>query len=273
MRTALSPCPPFGLADYELFQTRVEAKFGIRLKDYKIEQMQRRLGTIARRSDTHSFQDYFARLERDHVSLQTFRNEVTINVTEFLRNPRLFEQFSRDILPGLMCQKRALPLAVWSAGCSYGAEAYSMALILHEADSQACFRVQGTDVDRQVIAQANAALFTEADLRNVDAERRETHFAPVQGKGFQPSPSLRRNVSFAKHDLLTDAYPQEVYDVICCRNVVIYFTEEAKDRVFRGFFSALRPGGVLFVGGSERLANYAQIGFEMICPFFFRKPF
>jgi len=263
---------PFGDADYRQFETAAQSKYGVRLKDYKSEQMQRRLATLAKRQGARSFADYVSRLDRDAVLLQGMLDEVTINVTELLRNPDLFAQLGRDIIPALKATHKSGPFNVWSAGCSYGAEAYSVAMLLHELDQNAPYRVTGTDVDLTVVTRANSTSFVEADMKNVSEARRKANFQEVIDGRFTPSGHLKRNVSFSGHNLLADRYPPDTYDLICCRNVVIYFTDEAKDRIFRGFFSALRPGGVLFIGGSERISNFQQLGFEIVCPFFYRKP-
>ena len=169
-------------------------------------------------------------------------------------------------------QNKMAPLSVWSAGSSYGAEAYSVAMLLHELDGVAPWKVRGTDVDLTVVTRANSASFCEADMKNVSADRRKIHFQEVVAGRFSPRLHLKRNVSFAGHDLLGTDYPTDTYDLICCRNVVIYFTDAAKERIFRGFYKSLKPGGILFVGGSERLPNHEKIGFEILGPFFYRKP-
>jgi chemotaxis protein methyltransferase CheR len=84
--------------------------------------------------------------------------------------------------------------------------------------------------------------------------------------------TLRRMIQFGHHDLLADNYNQGEYDLVLCRNVLIYFTEEAKDRIYRGFFRSLKPGGYLFVGGTERISDHRGMGFELVMPFFYRKP-
>lgn len=276
LKPAIATAPlsnePFGEADYRSFEAAAQSKYGVRLKDYKSEQMQRRLSTLAKRQGARSFMDYVSRLDRDAALLQGMLDEVTINVTELLRNPDLFNQLAKEILPALRASHKTGPFSVWSAGCSYGAEAYSVAMLLHEADPNAPYRVLGTDVDLTVVTRANSTSFIEADMKNVPPARRKANFQEVIEGRFTPLMHLKRNVSFAGHNLLADRYPPDAYDLICCRNVVIYFTDEAKDRIFRGFFSALRPGGVLFIGGSERISNFQQLGFEAVCPFFYRKP-
>ena len=263
----------FGDEDYRLFQQKIQSRTGIRLVDYKPEQMRRRISTAAQRAGFGSFAAYVGAMERNAALLENFLETMTINVTELLRNPPRFDDLSRVILPGLVALRgQATPLSLWSAGCSYGAEAYTLALLLEEMAPRVPHRIKGTDIDEEILAKARNPRFTAADMVNVSPARRAAHFQEAPEGTFVPRPALSARVQWAKHDLLAGAYPRAQYDLIACRNVVIYFTDEAKERVYRGFFEALKPGGVLFVGGTERLADHRAIGFDLALPFFYRKP-
>ena len=144
-------------------------------------------------------------------------------------------------------------------------------MLLHEHNPATAHRVQGTDLDLAVLAKAERICFSEADMLHVSPARRDAHFYETCG-AYQPKPHLRSKVRFRPHDLLAGPYPKGEHDLIVCRNVVIYFTDDAKDRIYRGFLEALRPGGVLFVGGTERLPNHRATGFDLLRPFFYRKP-
>lgn len=262
----------FGDADYQFFQQKVHSKCGIRLSDYKSEQMRRRITAMSQQAGCQSFVHYFTAMERDAAVLSGFLDRMTINVTELLRNPERFTDLAKVVLPDLMARKKSAPLSAWSAGCSYGAEAYTLAMLFHEISPGVAHRVKGTDIDLAVLSKANCACFTEADMVNISAERRRIFFNDLGTGAYLPAASLRSRVQFGRHDLLADAYPSSEYDLILCRNVLIYFTEPAKERIYQGFFRALRPGGVLFVGGTERLSDHRAIGFDLLLPFFYRKP-
>ena len=270
------PKPPFPLenfseADFAGFQKRVEAQTGIRLSQYKSDQMRRRIAALAEKSGCPSFAAFAAVIERDPARLAEFLDRMTINVTELLRNPNRFEELTGAILPDLLARRKGGPLSVWSAGCSYGAEAYTLAMLLHEINPIAPHKIHGTDIDLGVLAKAERPVFSAADMVNLCPARRSAHFQETSG-AFQPQMHLRAKVRFAPHDLLAGSYPDSQYDLILCRNVVIYFNDDAKERIYRGFFRALRPGGVLFVGGTERLADHRALGFDLLRPFFYRKP-
>ena len=268
----------FGEADFGSFQQRVERKTGIHLNEYKTDQMRRRIATLALKSGCCSFSAYASLVEHDSARLAEFLGQMTINVTELLRNPNRFEELRTEILPGLLAQRPGIPLSIWSAGCSYGAEAYSIALLLHEADPATSHQVWGTDIDQSILAKAKQSAFSEVDMVNVSPARRQTHFHPPSAPAragsavFQPKAHLRTRVGFGPHDLLAGTYPKGKYSLILCRNVLIYFNDDAKERIYRGFHTALRPGGVLFVGGTERLSDHKAAGFELVRPFFYRKP-
>jgi chemotaxis protein methyltransferase CheR len=262
----------FGDSDYDTFQQLVYTRTGIRLVDYKSEQMRRRVSTMSTKAGCDSFVKYYHAMERDSALLSQFLDNMTINVTELLRNPERFQELSKSMLPKLMAQRKDMPLSVWSAGCSYGAEAYTVAMLLHEVAPQLSHRIKGTDIDLTVLARAGSPSFSEADMINIGKERRDKYFCDPGTGTFLPSMNLRRMVEFSRHDLLADPYPRAAYDLVLCRNVLIYFTDEAKERIYRGFFQSLRPGGILFVGGTERMSDHRAVGFELVMPFFYRKP-
>ena len=261
----------FSEANFVLFQQRMQAKTGIRLSEYKADQMCRRIGTLAQRSGCASFEAYASLVECDAARMDEFRDRMTINVTEVLRNPDRFAELTEAVLPDLLARRPAAPLSVWSAGCSYGAEAYTLAMLLHEVSPAPAHRILGTDVDPVILARAAHPCFSDADVLNLSPARLAAHFGH-SADGYRPKPHLQGRVRFGPHDLLTSPYPNAEHDLIVCRNVLIYFTDDAKDRIARGFLRALRPGGVLFVGGTERLSDHRALGFELLRPFFYRKP-
>lgn len=265
------PSENFSEADFAAFQQRVEAQTGIRLSQYKPDQMRRRIAALAEKAGSVSFAAYAALIKRDPARLAEFLDRITINVTELLRNPNRFEELTESVLPELLARRKGGPLSVWSAGCSYGAEAHTLALLLHEINPMAMHQVYGTDIDLAVLAKTARPAFSAADMANICPARRAAHFQETGGV-YYPKAHLCAKVRFEPHDLLAGFYPDARYDLILCRNVVIYFTDAAKERIYRGFFRALRPGGVLFVGGTERLADHRALGFELIRPFFYRKP-
>ena len=169
-----------------------------------------------------------------------------------------------------------------------------MALLLDQAAPTARHTIHATDLDRTILAKAREGQFTRADVKNVAPALLERYFTPLTTwralppasaaktadaeriahtlePAYQVEEDIRRRIAFRPHNLLADQF-EEGYDLICCRNVVIYFTDEAKQTLYRRFHDALKPGGILFVGGTERICNAREMGFEMPIPFFYRRP-
>ncbi|WP_217921563.1 CheR family methyltransferase [Miltoncostaea oceani] len=258
-------------ADYARFCGGVRSLLRIDLDDYRRGQMERRLRSFARRSGDGDLDAYLERLRRDVAAREAFLDHMTINVSELFRNPERFAELERDILPGLVATAGRRGLKVWSAGCSYGAEPYSLGVLLAEADPGARHEITATDLDERVLARAREGRFTEADMRAVTRARRERWFRTEADGGVRADDALRRSIRFSRLDLLADRFPAG-QDLILCRNVVIYFTEDAKERLYSRFLQALRPGGVLFVGATERIARSDELGWEKQGMFFYRRP-
>ncbi|MCL5256778.1 MAG: protein-glutamate O-methyltransferase CheR [Chloroflexi bacterium] len=254
--------------DYSYFQRRIYTLTGIDLKNYKSEQMHRRLSALMARCNAKNFVEFCKLLEKDQKMMQTFKDYFTINVSEFFRDENKFRQLQEDILPLLL--KRGQRLDIWSAGCSYGAEPYSVAIILDQITPLTRHTILGTDIDTTILDKAaKADSYTTTDIRSVPAETRTKYFTQT-GDKFKLTDRIRSRVVFKQHNLLRDPI-QGLYDMILCRNVVIYFTDEAKDTLYHHFWEHLKPGGVLFVGGTEVLNTFKNSGFQTITTSFYRK--
>ncbi len=259
-------------ADYRKFCDGIVALTGIDLAHYRPAQMERRLRAFALRNGAADLIAYLEILRRDPAACDAFLDRMTINVSELFRNPERFRELETTHLPELLGRAPG-GLRVWSAGCSYGAEIYSLAILLRERAPTARHQLVAADIDEQILARARIGWFTTADMRNVTPERRVKWFnqSPTDRERWTVVDDLRRNIDVRRVDLLKDRYPMDV-DLIACRNVVIYFNDDAKDAIYRRFFAALKPGGILFVGGTERVTQADQMGWERAGTFFYRKP-
>lgn len=256
-------------ADYTLFKRKVKAAYGLDLESYKRPQMERRLRANMDRYGLKTFAQYFAHIEKDKAALDEFLDRATINVSEFFRNPDQFDTLQNRIIPELL--KTFGNLTVWSAGSSHGAEAYTLAIMLSEQFPGRKYTILGTDIDDRMLDKARKGAYLQHEIRNVSGPKLLKWF-DKNGDNYYIKDSLKSLVTFRKHNLLEDPFPKGV-DLILCRNVVIYFTEEAKATLYRRFFDSLKPGGYLFVGGTERINEYQDIGYECPISFFYRKPF
>ncbi|MFP3975013.1 MAG: CheR family methyltransferase [Dehalococcoidia bacterium] len=241
----------------------------IDLNYYKDRQMRRRLGSFVERSGEPDVRSFCQKLEHDKTLLEKLRNFLTINVSEFFRDAAQFEYLRDVILPELLHNNTRLN--IWSAGCSRGTEPYSIAMLLEKLSPGHKHRILATDVDEGALAQAKAGgPYTEAEVRNVSASLLRKYFSRESESRFWIVDGLKTRVTFRKHDLLRDPYGHG-FDMVICRNVIIYFTEEAKKSIGQKLANALKKDGVLFIGGSEVMFNCRDLGLVVIRPGFYRR--
>jgi chemotaxis protein methyltransferase CheR len=228
---------------YLFVKRTVRTVLAIDLNAYKDEQMKRRLDAWLTRSGAASWSEYFRRIRVEPSELEKFRNYLTINVSAFFRDKARWDDLSQHILPELLKQ-RPTGLRIWSAGCSIGLEAYSLAMLLHELNPMKRHYLLASDLDRGALAKAAAhGPYTDSDVENVSAEQKARYFEAKDGQWYV-RPELARTVRFKEQNLLADPFEQN-FDLIVSRNVVIYFTEPAKVALYQKFHEALRPGGFL----------------------------
>ncbi|TDA69395.1 MAG: protein-glutamate O-methyltransferase CheR [Clostridia bacterium] len=253
--------------EFEEFIKRVSASFGLNLEGYKETQLKRRIEGLMRSLGVADYQTYYRLITSDAEQKKKFLDRITINVSEFFRNPEAFAYLAKEILPELA--GTGTRLKVWSAGCANGVEPYSLAILLYELAPRGGYLLEATDIDDQVLAVARDGKYPETLLRNLSQAYRQKYFIPSDGF-YAVKPILKQNLVFRHHDLLLDTFGQG-YDLIVCRNVTIYFTRETQENLYRKFHQALRPGGVLFVGATESILQYRQFGYEKIASWFYRK--
>lgn len=255
--------------DWEEFKTKFNVKSQIDLNQYKPAQMQRRILNLMTRHNVTKYMDFFRLLDKDEALFRYFIDYLTINVTEFFRTPEKFVELEQKVVPELM-QKNS-KLKIWSAGCSTGAEPYSFSIMMSDITPRVKHQILASDLDVKMLAKAKEGIYQVNELKNVSPARLAKHFKQVDADRYSVNADVKEGITFQHHNLLLDKYDSG-FDLISCRNVVIYFTEEAKDMLYRRFLQALRPGGVLFVGGTEAILNFRDIGFQQYMPFFYRKP-
>jgi chemotaxis protein methyltransferase CheR len=242
---------------------------GVDLLQYKRGQMERRVRTFAQRRGTPDLAAYGQRLKADKDELDAFLDRVTINVSHLWRHEDQWSALGKTILPELAERGR---VRCWSAGSSYGAEAFTLAAVARESIPTARVEIQGTDLDRRMVAKARAGRFSVEDARTAPKSLLQRWFVPAdEGDGWQAKPELVRMTRFDVGDLLRMPVQPGRYDLIMCRNTVIYFTEEVRDALHARLAEALAPGGYLVVGTSERVANPTALGLTSPFHFIYRK--
>ncbi len=255
--------------DYEWFKDAVFQLTKIDLNAYKERQMKRRIDALISKHNIVGYDAYIQLLKTDKARFEEFVNYLTINVSEFYRNPEQWQVMDKDIIPELI-GKFGKNLKIWSAACSTGDEPYSLVMALSRHIPLNQIRITATDLDKQVIAKAKVGLYNEKSIAAVPDDFKKKYFTKV-GLSYQISDEIKSRVEFKEHNLLESNYPKD-YHMIVCRNVLIYFTEEAKDEVFRKFYQSLAPGGILFIGSTEQIINHRDMGYERKNSFYYERP-
>ena len=258
-----------GTDDFAALCERVRQICGVDLLQYKRGQMERRVRTWVQRRGAASLPVYADLLRRDPDEMDAFLDRVTINVSHLWRHEEQWEALRKDILPGVA--RDSGRIRAWSAGSSYGAEAYTLAAICKEAAPRAPISIVGTDLDRRMVARARTGEFTAEDARVAPQGLLRKHFEAQDGGGWRASAELRGLARFEQGDLLRMPVPRGRYDLVMCRNTVIYFTEEVRDTLHRRLVDSLAPGGYLVVGTSERVADPRGLGLTSTHHFIYRK--
>jgi chemotaxis protein methyltransferase CheR len=253
--------------EYGAFCSAIRRLAGIDLSQYKRGQMERRIRTFAERRGVTSLTKYAGMLADSATELDEFLDRVTINVSQLWRNPEQWDLLARKVLPEFAGRPR---FKAWSAGSSYGAEAYTLAAVCAEALPSVRYEIVGTDIDRRMVERARAGVFSITDARDVPRTQRTKWFAERDGE-LHADPALRSRCRFEVGDLLTMRPAQQVYDLVLCRNTVIYFTPEVKDALHARLAAAVVPGGYFMVGSTERINDPAELGLEIAHPFVYRR--
>ncbi|QQK76014.1 protein-glutamate O-methyltransferase CheR [Salicibibacter cibarius] len=254
--------------DYKYFKSAVLERTGIDLTLYKERQMKRRLESLYQRHRFLSFRAFFHEgMLKDPVLLQAFLDKMTINVSEFYRNKSRWDFFEEVVLPELLETRQKLKL--WSAACSSGEEAYTVAIIASKHRDLSDVSIVATDIDAEALKKADVGFYKEISIREVPTEEMRYAF-DLEADGYRIKSVFKEAIRFQNHNLLADPYPRG-NDLIICRNILIYFTATAKDQIFRGFNDALKIGGFLFVGSTEQIFSPETYGFEHVGNFFYRK--
>lgn len=252
---------------YEEFKKDIYNFTGLDLSLYKEKQMRRRLESRILRLGKASYKEFFQLLKTDKAAFDDFMNYLTINVSEFFRNPEQWEKLEKKILPALI--KKSPTIKVWSAACSTGEEPYTIVMLLTRFFPTSRIKILAADIDDEAMKKAKLGIYREKSLENVPKDLRSKYFEK-DGLTYKISNEIKSCVEFKKMNLLSDPYPTG-FDLIVCRNVMIYFTDEAKDAMYSKFSASLKDGGILFVGSTEQIITPSKYNFYCDDTFFYTK--
>lgn len=253
--------------NYESFKTQIFALTKIDLNAYKEAQMKRRIDTLISRNQCKSYTEFVNLIKSNKDKFEEFVAYLTINVSEFWRNPEQWKILEEKVIPDLI----KLPsIKIWSAACSTGDEPYSLAMLLLKHVPITRIKIIATDIDKQVLATANSGMYNDKSIKGLPEDLKKKYFEKISDTAYQISPELKKCIEFKEHNLLRDPYPTNL-DLIVCRNVLIYFTEEAKSEIYKKYNASLKPGAILFLGSTEQIIQPQQYGFDTISSFFYKK--
>ena len=253
--------------DFQQIAAILHGEAGIVVSESKATLVYSRLAKRLRALGLTSFRDYCGLVAgADGLSeRQTMLAALTTNVTRFFREPHHFEHLKTKVLPPLIeAARRGEKVRIWSAACSSGQEPYSAAMTLLSLAPDAPgldIKILATDIDPNMVAEGRAGVYAASLIQPAPADMRKRWFAPAPG-GMAVAEDVRALVAFRELNLIGDWPMRGKFDAIFCRNVVIYFGEDTQVRLWGRFASALRPGGTLYIGHSERVSGPATARFK-----------
>lgn len=259
------------MMDYEEFKKAFYRQSKINLDLYKEKQMKRRITSLVEKNGFTSFMTFYEAMLKDKELYDTFINYLTINVSEFYRNPDQWELLERVIIPMLIKRKgNAENIRIWSSACSTGDEPYTIVMLLAKFMPLSKIKIIATDIDMGAIAKAKQGIYPDRSVKDLPDELLQKYFTVINGNLYRISDEVKRCVDFRQLNLLEDPYPKDM-DLIVCRNVLIYFTEEAKQFIYESFNRSLVPDGILFLGSTEQIIGCTRYGLRPIQTFFYQK--
>lgn len=253
--------------NFNLLKNRMRDQLDLDFTGYRDSQIQRRLNTFMQRRQIADYHALFKHLRATPKEIGSLRDYLDINVSEFFRNPEMFNYLTETVFPAFYGQSR---IRMWSAGCSVGCEAYTLGILASEHLPEGSWSVNGTDIDGEALSAAFAGVYGPEHLKSVPEKLLAKYFVKIAREKYAISDSLKNNISFAQQDLFKGSYPMGM-DLILCRNVVIYFTEEAKYDIFTRLSKSLRSQGVLFIGATESFHRYQEHCLKRLHPCFYKK--
>lgn len=253
----------------------IKNQYGINLEKKRVL-IEGRLANVLVEKNCKSFTDYINLLKRDRsgAEVTTLLNKITTNHTFFMREPQHFEFLKNTVLPEYEKSHMQKKFHIWSAGCSVGAEAYTTVMTLYDyfgaKKSSWDTRITATDISESVLSKAREGIYPADMIKDVPLSWRNQYFKPVDKDSFQIVDKLRREVEFKTLNLMGNFKFVNKFQLIFCRNVMIYFDQETRQKLVNKFYDVLEPGGYLFIGHSETIPREAS-KFQYVMPAIYKK--
>jgi len=241
-------------ADFELYRKLIYAESGITFTSTNRSILESRLKERLREKSGEDVRTYFNKISNDKEELKGFLDSITTNLTRFFRNQAQFDALEKYVIKELITNIRKVPgtIRIWSAGCSTGEEPYTIAMLLSEIlPMNWSYEIMASDLSLKSLMTAKEGFYTERQVDGVPPNYLSKYFTKVEG-GYKILPSIHAKIKFDYHNLKNEA-GQKNFDVVFCRNVIIYFDEPAQKAVIGRFYDAMNAKSFLFIGHSESL--------------------
>ncbi len=256
--------------DFEELKRGVKSLLGFNTDQYKDTYLGRRFNSRLRAYNLDSYHEYWNLLKNNEKEQERLLNDLTINVTEFFRDQSVYQFLQQDIFPEISAKKDKI--RIWSAGSSDGKEAYSIAMLFIELIGEEKVRskidIVATDIDQNCLNNARIGnYFSRKGISQTDITRqlsflkKPEYFFDISDDAYQIKPFVKDLVSFQFHDLISGPKKHN-FDIIFCRNVVIYFSRSLQEVLYMDFYNALNSGGFFVMGKTETLVGDARMKFQ-----------
>ena len=242
-------------------------ELNLELDGYKERQLQRRINTIMRKNGLEDLEEYSQLITQDSSVKKEFLDYITINVTEFCRNKDIFSEFEDLLIHSLA--KEFPRLKIWSAACSTGAEAYSLAMVVDREKIADRCKIIGTDIDETILEKARRATYPENEIKNIAKKDLSNYFIQSQ-KQYYLKDEIKKRAEFKKQDLILEEYDKG-FHAILCRNVTIYFKDDVKETIYQKMSDSLVTGGIFFIGATETIYHPENYHLKKIGSFLYQK--
>ncbi|MFW6269052.1 MAG: CheR family methyltransferase [Bacillota bacterium] len=254
---------------FDEFKEKTIKILNLNLNGYKIQRVKRRTQSLMRRHNLSDYTECLEKLKKDISFRTVYLNHLTINTSEFFRNPDNYIYLKKNIIPELMQKHKKVTF--WSAPCSNGAEPYTLAIILKEMNYNTTrYNIKASDIDSEILKSARKGIYNKSYIKNVPDKLLKKYFTINSDNKYQLDQEILKIVNFERKDLIKESYSQG-WNMIFCRNFFIYLTREVKQKLTEKFVRALAPEGYLFLGNTEFIFKPGDYNLKKVHSSFYMK--
>jgi len=247
---------------FERLKNEVSRMIGVDYDNYSKSHLRRRFHARMRVVGTSRFIDYLNHLKTDEKEIKNLRELLTVNVTKFKRDKKVWNIIEDEVIPQILKKKNETILKTieaWSAGCSTGEEPYSLTIsyLNNLPPDEVSFQIKATDLDEEALNFARNAEYPNKSVKNLSKSEKEKYFRKEDDGEWILTDEVKNLVNFKKNDIFKTSFTKK-FDLILCRNLMIYFNNESKTRLMERLVESLKDGGFLIIGMSENLRSPAK---------------